>query len=145
MLVAEDATPRSTSSKKGVTTSRVYEAFVTDPTDSNRCLCQSTENVIGGGTCNENVGKVVQTMWSHLKAKHPQHWRTLKGCAASTSVSSSAPEGGCVLACSAHVSYKQMVDALSIAPPATVSWAIAALEEAERRNEELFAERVLGE
>ena len=37
-----------------------------------------------------------------------------------------------------HVSYKQMVDALSNAPPATLSWAIVALEEAEKRNEERF-------
>ena len=39
-------------------TSRVHEAFTTDPTDSSRCLCQSTENVVGGGVCNENIGKV---------------------------------------------------------------------------------------
>ena len=84
-------------------------------------------------------------MWTHLKAKHPLHWQMLKGFAAGPSVSRSAQEAGCSLACSAHVSYKQMVDALSVAPPATLSWAIAALEEAERRNVDRFADSVLRE
>lgn len=151
MLHAVDATPRS-SSKKGRTTSRVHEAFVTDPADSSRCLCQSTENVRGGGVCNENIGKVPQTMWTHLKSRHPLHWARLKDIcgddAASASASTSftaAPGGGCLLPCSAHVSYKQMVDALSVAPPATLSWAIAALNEAERRKEKEFVEGVMSE
>ena len=146
VAIAQPEQESQSSSRKGVTTSRVHEAFLTDPTNSSRCLCQSTENVVGGGVCNENVGKVVQTMWSHLKAKHPQHWEMLKGFggndAAGTSASKSAPEGGCSLACSAHISYKQMVEALSNAPPPALSWAIVALEEAEKRNEERFDSRM---
>jgi hypothetical protein len=128
-------------------TSRVHEAFTTDPTDSSRCLCQSTENVVGGGVCNENIGKVPQTMWYHLKWKHPQLWETLKGfggsAASGTSASTGAPQGGCLLACSAHVSYKQMVDALCYAPPESLSWAIVALEEAKTRREAQFADTAL--
>ena len=82
-------------------------------------------------------------MWTHLKAKHPLHWQMLKGIPLSKSVSRSAPEGGCSLTCSAHVSYMQMANALSNAPPATLSWAIVALQEAERRNVDQFAESVL--
>ena len=38
VAIAQPQEPQS-SSKKGVTKSRVYEAYVPDPTDSSRCLC----------------------------------------------------------------------------------------------------------
>ena len=141
MCHAADATPPS-SSKKGRATSRVYEAFKQDPTDNSRYICQSTEDVVGGGVCNDSCVHSTSTMWTHLKAKHPLHWQTLKGFHDPDDDIriSKISEGGCTIAsCSAHVSYKQMVKALSQAPPETLTWAIEELTQAERRQMEMFA------
>lgn len=103
----EDATEREVWSRKK---SRIYEAYAKDPSDSTRCVGQSTENVTDGDVCGENLACFTASLWTHLKAKHPLLWKELKGTgsgsqwlgSANTSVAaaSGAPvEGSAQLAC----------------------------------------------
>ena len=155
---AEDATEadEAGSGKRSVSKrSRVHEAFAADPADAARCICQSNELLRGGGgICGEKLGsKYPQTLWTHLKGKHPRTHEALKGTAsasqwigstgssgdagsngaASSSNSSSFEGGSAVFPC--VVTYRQMVDALCRAPPDVIGEAISALEQAKGRAE----------
>ena len=95
---------------------------------------------MGRTMCGENIATYPQSMWNHLRAKHPQHYAALKGKGSGDqwlgdpgSVSGSAVQqlenGSASFSC--VVSYQQMVDALCRAPPEAIAHAIAALQEAQ--------------
>ena len=102
-------------------------------------LCQSRENTVGGRICGTPIADYTQSLWTHLKSKHPQLWKELKGLNtdsgdAPTSAQPSELQSSTTLVCAVSVSYQQMVDTLSAAPPDTLTQAIEALEDARTRR-----------
>ena len=146
MLHAVDATERGPRTDSGRKTSRVYEAFGRDSADSSICICQSIENTADGSVCGQRIADYTSSLWTHLKGRHPVLWAKLKGIGSDGSASASgdpvtassasqaALEASAKLSCVVPVSYKQMVEALSAAPPDTLTEAIEALEEARMRR-----------
>ena len=91
-----------------------------------------------------NLATFTSSLWTHLKAKHPRLHKALKSkdCGAKwlsdsdagpslASTSESELRGSATFLC--EVSYKQMVDALCLAPSETIADAIEALQQAQER------------
>ena len=58
--------------------SRCYEAFQnSDKPGYGTCI--ATEGVAGGCMCGEEIKLYTQSLWTHLKSKHPRLWQELKG------------------------------------------------------------------
>ena len=100
------------SAEKSKKTSRVYEAFITDPTDSNFYLCQSKENMPGGCVCGERMASYTQSLWLHLQYKHKRTWQDLKGLLAE-----GAPTDGGIVATVGALSLQRTLVAPKLTEP----------------------------
>ena len=144
MPQSESPRPTTGGKRRESTKPTVYEAYGRDSTDSSVCICQSTENTVDGAVCGQPIADFNASLWTHLKLRHPVLWATLKGIGSdgsgsgdpvtASSTTQGALEGSAKLSCVALVSYKKMVEALSAAPPETLTEAIEALEVARARR-----------
>ena len=74
---------------------RCYEAFKRGLNAKGEpvAVCISTEGVPGGCKCGDEIKIYTQSLWTHLKSKHPRTWQEMKGL-----LDASAPIDGGVVA-----------------------------------------------
>ena len=58
--------------------SRCYEVFRKSEKPG-YATCIATEGVPGGCQCGEDIKAYTQSLWNHIKSKHPRLWQELKG------------------------------------------------------------------
>lgn len=125
---AQDATPNEPAQRKARKRSRVHEVYETDPTDTTYSICQCLAST--GRVCKARIRHCngPSALGSHLKKKHPSIYASLVSdkegdiAVAEATATSSAQ-------LTLNVSYEQMINALSSAPPQIVSFAIESLQQ----------------